>query len=147
MRLEEMAPMLVEYWILEKNDPTSVDMVWYLPGDEITTWYDFTNWVFWIFEVFWIDFRKFLSVLLHGGIHGRYIRSLIYYCILLLHITSMESSWNFYEANVLCMQYRKGSRAGRSWVAGTLKFGACRWWGYEPHWSFLPRDAFIVSLT
>lgn len=86
--------------------------------------------------MFRVDFRNLLSVLLQGR-HTWEVRQIADVLLHSLHITSVESSWNFHEENVLCMQHRKGSRSGRSWAAGALKSGACRWWGYEPHRSFL----------
>lgn len=33
----------MEYSILQKSDPVSVDMVGTLPTEEVTAWYDFTK--------------------------------------------------------------------------------------------------------
>lgn len=137
-----MAPMTCG--ILQKSEPISVDMVWYLPAEEVAAWYDFTNWVFWIFGVFQVDLRNLLSVLLHGGIQGRYIRLMIHYCIVCILLLCKDHG--VFMGNVFCMQHRKGSRSGRSW-ARCLKSGTCRWWGYELHRRFLQRDAFVVYLS
>lgn len=144
MRLEETAPMTCGYWILERSDPISVDMVWYLAAEEVTVWYDFTE-IFWSLGVLsrlWEPFECLTS-----WMHTWEVPKIADILLYSLHITSSESSWNFHEENVLCMQYRKGSRFGRSWAGGTLKSGVCRWWGYEPHRSFLQSDVFILYLT
>lgn len=106
------------------------------------------HWVFCIFGVFQVDLRNLLSVLVHGGIHGRYIRLLIYYCIVCILF--------LWEAHGIFVR-KTSSPCSTGKAAGLAEAGHQEPWNlvhadsgvmnHEPHRSFLQRDAFIVYLT